>query len=147
MIDSDQEIEEIAKRLVQASTTRNVEMFADVLADDATVWHSDDEEEMPRNTVLRHFAATLSSFKNWDWEDIKRSHIPGGYVQEYTLRAMHASGHSLRLLCCIIVAVRNGKIHRIREYLDPTPLRELQKVSGFQSARAQRILAHESGKS
>jgi ketosteroid isomerase-like protein len=141
MADSTEEIMRVAARFEEACTTANAEMFADVLADGATVWHNDDEVDMPKSVLTAYFNATQRPFKSFKWDDIWRVPIPGGYLEEHTMNCIHQSGHPLRVLCCLIVSVSGGKITRVKEYIDPAALRELERVSDFKYNRKSRVLA------
>jgi len=54
-------------------------------------------------------------------DDVRRQRTEHGFVQQHVLRATTPSGAELSVPACIVVTIRDGKVTRLDEYIDPTP--------------------------
>ena len=75
----------------------------------------------------------MSTFKNIISKTRSRTYdiqrmveIPGGWMQQHILRVETLDGKTIEADAIAVVLVEDGKIARIEEYLDPTPLASLR---------------------
>jgi ketosteroid isomerase-like protein len=78
------------------------------------VWHNYDN--LAQN--LCTFAWIVKNVAARRYEDVPRQAIPGGVLQQHVLRGTAPNGAQLNVPACMIIAVVDGRITRIEEYLD-----------------------------
>jgi len=67
--------------------------------------------------TLRALHRLIPGFR---YDEIRRTVVADGYWQQHVLRATTANG-DLNMPAALRVYVRDGKITRLEEYLDPAP--------------------------
>lgn len=88
------------------------------LTDDAVVWHNFDAVAQDGEAATNGWQALFTYFSDRSFTDIRRTAIPGGFVQQHLMSATTQSGERVGWPIAIIVRLRDGKIARFEEYID-----------------------------
>ena len=97
-------------------------MVGECLADDVVVWTNFDGAEAGRPKVLKLLAWMASAIPELRYEVVRRESVPGGFVQQHVLRGRAPSGDEIVMPACLVATVVDGRVTRMEEYTDPTPL-------------------------
>ena len=73
---------------------------------------------MDLETLLTFTAAVLAVVTNFRYEQARRSATKDGFVEEHLVRGTLPDQSEFTLAACIVGEVENGKIVRLREYVD-----------------------------
>jgi ketosteroid isomerase-like protein len=119
------ENEDLAVRLFAAIEQGDVDAVAALYADDAVIWHNFDNIEQSRELNLVVLAWMAHNVSGLRYDDIRRQHFDGGFVQQHVLRGTTKAGADLEVPSCLVVHVDGGHITRVDEYLDTAHLRVL----------------------
>jgi ketosteroid isomerase-like protein len=84
---------------------------------DVVVWHSFDRQPVSL-AGSGAWEKLATGFAGRSFVDIRRSAVPGGWVQRNQLIARTPSGARLAWPMCLFVTLRDGLIDRIDEYID-----------------------------
>ena len=126
MADTESSILALAERFVGAIERGDIETVKECYADDARIWHNFDgvDQTVPENLrVLGWIAGVLSDRK---YNILRRVAIPGGFLQQHVLSGRLKSGAPFSMPACLVVQVKDGRISRLEEYLDPAQAAALQ---------------------
>lgn len=93
---------------------------------DAGIWHNYDGVTQTLDQNMAVFMNIVTKTKSRKYEYKRLEEIEGGYLQQHTLRVVTNGGEELAAEAIAVVLVDDGKIRRIDEYLDPTPLASLR---------------------
>ena len=74
--------------------------------------------EFDVETLIQFSQAVSAIVKDFRYEDIIRSATDSGFVEEHTVRGTLPNGSQLTLVACVVADIENGKITRLREYVD-----------------------------
>lgn len=110
--------EQLADALFAAIEAGDIDGVRSVYSDDALIWHNNDEvEQTPAQNlvVLQWIVDNLTDRK---YEEIRRTITPTGFVQQHVMRFTRKDGTRQEIPACLVVAVSDGHITRIDEYLD-----------------------------
>ena len=110
--------EEVGLRLFEAIERGDIDAVRSLYAPDIAVWHNFDEIDQDAEANLAVLAWCTRHIEGMRYEDVRRVPVPGGFVQQHVMRGRSRSGAEIRVPTCMVVAVANGKITRIEEYLD-----------------------------
>jgi ketosteroid isomerase-like protein len=110
----------LAERLIDAITSGNVEAVREIYAPEATIWHNHDGVAQTVEENLAVLRWVVGRVRDLRYEEIRRHVTADGFVQQHVLRGTAPSGHALAIAACLIGTVRDGRIVRLEEYLDPT---------------------------
>jgi ketosteroid isomerase-like protein len=119
MADTEQSILALAARFVTAIETADIDEIKRCYAEDARIWHNFDnvDQTVDENLrVLRWMVRVLSDRK---YNVLRRVAFPGGYLQQHVLTGKRANGEAFAMPACLVVTVKDGRISRLEEYLDP----------------------------
>lgn len=94
--------------------------------DDAGIWHNYDNVTQSVDQNMAVAASIIGKTKSRKYDYKRLVEIDGGYLQQHTLRVVTQDGKELAAEAIAVVVVEDGKIKRIEEYLDPTPLAALR---------------------
>lgn len=109
---------EVADQIFAAIEAGDAATVADLYADDVIVWHNNDGVEQTKEQNLRVLDWLVRNTMSREYRRVRRYEIEGGFVQQHDLHLEFDDGRSADLPACIVVAVANGVITRIDEYLD-----------------------------
>lgn len=113
-------IHAFAEEFIRTILAGDVDMVISLYTDDATIWHNfDDVEQTPTQNgkTLRALHRLIPGFH---YDDIRRTILADGFWQQHVLRAPTADGE-LSIPAALRVYIRDGRISRLEEYLDPAP--------------------------
>ena len=91
-------------------------------ADNAAIWHNFDglEQTVEDNIASLHWLR--GHLVDIRYADVVHSDIADGLLQRHVMTGKTASGESLAMPACVIFTIEDGRMTRLEEYLDPTPL-------------------------
>jgi ketosteroid isomerase-like protein len=117
---------ELAKAFIDALQAGDVDAARACLCEDAGIWHNFDDvdQTVDQNMALFEWMKRKSSARSY--EITRLEEIEGGYLQQHILHMKNLAGESFAMHACVIVKVRDGRISRIEEYLDPAPTAALR---------------------
>jgi len=108
----------IIERMYAALGSGDIDAAAACFTADARIWHSYDCVAHDLAAIRPQWEAMKPAFPVQQLADIRREAIPGGFVQRHLWVVRTASGDSKAWAVCIIVAMRDGLIARLDEYID-----------------------------
>lgn len=111
---------ELAERLSRAIEVGDLDTVRSLYADDIVVWANWDGREAGIEKSMRLLGWLCQSLGDRRYDVSRRIAIEGGYLQEHVLRGTAPNGETIAMPACLVVTVRDGKITRINEYLDPS---------------------------
>ena len=95
---------------------------------DAKVWHNYDGAEQSVDENMGTLEFLLSKSKSLSYDIHRQEEIEGGYLQRHTLRLVTKNGLEMQSEAIAIISVKNNKITRIEEFLDPSPFAPLRDL-------------------
>jgi ketosteroid isomerase-like protein len=117
-------IERLADEFVAAVETGDLDAIRTSLyAPDAEIWHNTDGKVIGVEENLRVLGWLTGVLREMRYTGIQRRLTPDGYVQQHVLRGVVPNGDELTLRACFIVTVKDDRITRLDEYLDPAQSR------------------------
>lgn len=113
------QIEALAERFIRSVQRGDIEQVESIYAEDAVIWHNYDQVEQTRDQNVRTMKWFTSRLAGMSYEDIRLSVLPDGWVQQHVLRGTAPNGTAIAVHAMLRVWVRDGRITRLDEYLDP----------------------------
>lgn len=120
---------DIADQLFGAITSGDVDAIRDLYSADAVVWHNYDGIEQTRDDNVRTLSWAIEHLGEMRYTDVRRTVTDNGFAQQHVLRAKNRDGIDVAIPACLFVAVENGKVTRIDEYIDSAHVRQLTAPS------------------
>ncbi len=114
---TEQEMNELADRLLAAIGSADEAAARAVYAPDARIWHNFDQREQTVDENVATLHDLHARVKNMAYTQIRRFLAPGGFVQQHVLVG-DAMGGRLEMPAIIRFHVEDGRITRLEEYLD-----------------------------
>ena len=74
--------------------------------------------EFDVETLIQFSQAVSAIVSDFRYENITRSATGSGFVEEHKVRGTLPNGSQLTLVACVVADIENGKITRLREYVD-----------------------------
>ncbi len=125
VVDAKQALD-VAARYTAATNAGDVDALRALHAPDAVVWHNYDEVELPLERSLAVLGWLRRVAPDARFDDIRHNATADGFVQRSVLHATAPEGSRLHAPSCVVVTLaEDGRIVRVEEYLDPTPLAAL----------------------
>lgn len=126
MADTESSILALAERFVGAIERGDIEAVKGCYAEDARIWHNFDgvDQAVPEN--LRVLGWVVSVLSDRKYNILRRVAIPVGFLQQHVLSGRLKSGAPFSMPACLVVQVKDGRISRLEEYLDPAQAAPLQ---------------------
>ncbi len=126
LVNDDRVVEDVADRLFASIEAGDIDSVRALYAPDAVVWHNGDgvEEDVEHNLSVLGWC--VSHIAGMRYEQVRRQVLAGGFVQQHILRGTGPGGAPLEVPACLVVAVAEGRITRIDEYLDSAHLGPLR---------------------
>lgn len=119
-------IEALAERFLTAVETGDIDTVRDCYAEDAVIWHNNDQQIQGRDDNLKVLAWMHRAIPDRKYTDVRRTVYEGGFVQQHVLRGT-APGGQLELYAILQVACADGRITRLDEYFDTAQLSVLAR--------------------
>jgi len=114
----------VADKLTANFSAGDIEAYASSFFDDAVIWHSFDCKEQPKSENIALLKVLFESFDSLNFENVTYSVTDEGFVQQHIMTGRHKNGKEFSIPACLVVTVKNEKILRLDEYIDPTSLFE-----------------------
>ena len=112
----------LARKYFDAIEHGDIQGVVDCCVDEVRIWHNTDGREMTLADQVAALRALGAHYPERRFKDRRVASFEGGFVQQYTFWAQHLDGHAIQFPACAVARVRDGRIERLDEYLDPTPL-------------------------
>lgn len=112
---------ELARQFIQALESGETEIARGCFTADARIWHNFDDVSQTVDENMKLFEWMKRKFTTRRYEITRLEEVSGGYLQQHVLRMTDRNGIEVSMHACVIVRVKEGKIDRIEEYLDPAP--------------------------
>ncbi|MGI5323888.1 nuclear transport factor 2 family protein [Actinomadura nitritigenes] len=117
-------IERLADEFIAAVEAGDLDAIRTSLyAPDAEIWHNTDDRVISPEENLRVLSWLTATLREMRYTEIQRRPTPDGYVQQHVLRGVVPDGTELTLRACFIVTVKDDRITRLDEYMDPAQSR------------------------
>ncbi|MEL7312583.1 MAG: nuclear transport factor 2 family protein [Pseudomonadota bacterium] len=116
---------ELARHFIDCVERGDVDGATACHTPDSQVWHNYSNESQSIAENMELLRLMVAKCKSRKYEIHRHEEIEGGYLQHHTLHVTGLNGQSLSVEACAIVSVEQGKISRIKEWIDPTALRAL----------------------
>jgi len=119
---------DLARKYMAALNAGDVAAARNCLHPDAEIWHNYDglEQSVDQNMATLEFL--LSKSKSLSYDIHRQDVIESGYLQRHTLHLVSNTGIEMQTEAIAIISVKNGKITRIEEFLDPSPFAPLRDL-------------------
>ncbi len=123
---------EVVDAFFAALEAGDVETMDRLYADDLVVWTNLTKVDAARAPSLKLVAWLSRKVTNLCYEIVARHDITladgtAGLVQQHVLTGLAPDGTDLRAPACLVIAVRDGKITRIDEYLSAADVEPLTR--------------------
>lgn len=118
---------ELARHFIDCIESGDLDAARACFHDDAGIWHNYDGVTQSVDQNMAVAASIIGKTKSRKYDYKRLVEIDGGYLQQHTLRVVTQDGKELAAEAIAVVVVEDGKIKRIEEYLDPTPLSALRR--------------------
>ena len=119
MTDVDDEILALADRMFRCIEDGDLDTLRTLYTDDMVIWANIDGREQDVDSSMKILGWLCHKLRDRHYDVARRECIEGGFLQEHVLRGTAPDGTTIAMPACIIATVRDGRIARIHEYLDP----------------------------
>lgn len=119
MADTENSILALAERFSAAAGSGDIEALRQCYAEDARIWHNFDNVDQTVEENLKVIGWMEHVLPGRKYDILRRVIIPGGYLQQHVLSGTTRKGASISMHACLVVMVKDGRIFRLEEYLDP----------------------------
>lgn len=119
---------DLAQEYMSALSDGDVAAARNCLHPDAKIWHNYDGLEQSVDENMGTLEFLLSKSKSLSYDIHRQEEIEGGYLQRHTLRLVTKAGVEMQTEAIAIISVRQNKITRIEEFLDPSPFAQLRNL-------------------
>ncbi len=116
----------LADRFIAALEAGDAEAVRAIYAPDAKLWHNNDEVEQTPEQNLKVFAWLVRALPQRRYRIVRREALSDGFMQQHVLEGVLADGSPFAMPACVVVQIRDGRIVRLDEYLDPAGAAPLQ---------------------
>ena len=115
----------VADALFAAIEAGDIDGVRALYAPDVEVWHNTDGVVQDAEANLRTLGWVIDNLRDRSYDDVRRQVTDAGFVQQHVLRVTTATGRRVEVPACLVVAVDDGRITRIDEYLDSAQVAQL----------------------
>ncbi len=116
--DTDAKMIALAERFIEVASSRDIEGMRSLYAPNMVMWHNTDSIELSADDHLTTYKANTAPLKSITYSNVRIMPIDGGYVQQHLITADLGGGREMKIACCVVARVANGKITRLDEYYD-----------------------------
>ena len=127
-MDKPQDVFAFADRFIDALNVGDAALVKEFYAPDATVWHNFDNADQPMDQNLKLLEWMVRKAPQRRYTVLRREIVPGGWFQQHVLEAQLPNGREMKLYACCVITLRDGRIARIEEYVDPAQASVLREV-------------------
>jgi ketosteroid isomerase-like protein len=118
---------EVAKRFLNALNNNDGDEVRAVYHPDALIWHNfhaDGYQSIEENVKTLNWMHR--KLPKLSYDIVRLESLADGYLQQHVLRGEMEDGTAVELYACAICTVKDGRIHKLEEYLDPSQVAALQ---------------------
>ena len=105
-------------RFFVALETGDVDTLNAIYTPDARIWHNDTSDEQGVEDNLKTLRGLHQVVSGLHYEITRRAPVEGGVYQQHVLRGRLPDGAEVAMAAAMYLAVADGRISRIEEYLD-----------------------------
>lgn len=116
------EVEALAGRFFAAIEAGDIATVTDCYDPAVVIWHGHTRVAQDRATNIATLAGFISRSSSRRYTDRKLRLFPGGFVQQHLLVAISKGGARLELPAALVCEVEAGRITRLEEYFDNSPV-------------------------
>lgn len=117
----------LADRFVTAIQNADIPTIRACYALDARIWHNFDGKEQTVDENLVTLGWLVKQLPQRQYQVSRRENLPDGFLQQHVLAGTTRHGDAFAMPACIICKVKDGRITRLDEYLDPASAAALNK--------------------
>ena len=129
-MDSADDILALAKRFFDAIEQGDIDTMYNSFAPGAPIWHNTDEIIVTPEQTKATLTGMVKRIGDRHYAERRIHTFPGGFVQQHALTGTRThDGGAVRLPCCIVCEVKDGKITRLDEYFDSAHVAEFRKYA------------------
>ncbi|MFC4595808.1 nuclear transport factor 2 family protein [Sphingobium tyrosinilyticum] len=110
----------VMDRLLAAIVAGDLDGVRACFTPDGEVWHGYDCIAHDVNGFVASVKGVAAAGIELRYDDVRRHPTPTGFVQQHLLVTPDAEGGYSAKPCCVVVELKDGRIHRALEYLDRT---------------------------
>ena len=125
---------ELARRFVRALNEKDEAAIREIYAPGARIWHNFDGKYQTIDENMRGMYWIHKRLSGINYDVVRLTEIPDGYLQEHVLRGKLPSGEDFAMPACVICTVQDGRVVSLREYLDLTHTKPLTDQRSATSA-------------
>jgi len=111
----------VIDRMYDALSRGDIVAARACLTPDFIAWHNTDRITMAVDEVVASWSELGARFTEISFVDVRRSPVPGGWVQRMQVVARPATGTRMAWPCCVFMTLRDGLIARADEYVNSAP--------------------------
>ncbi len=112
----------LAERFFKAVEEGDAATVEDCYHPDVVIWHGHTRQAQDRATNVATLTGFIAHSRERRYTDRKLILYPGGFVQQHLLVAIAKGGARLELPAALICEVADGRITRLEEYFDNSPV-------------------------
>ena len=112
----------VADRLFAAVASGDLDAVRAIYSPDALIWHNNDNAEQTVEENLRVLQWVSRNLSDMRYEEVRRHRTDDGFIQQHVLRATAPNGTPIEVPACLVCTVEDGRIARLEEYIDPSPI-------------------------
>lgn len=116
------EIRALAERFFKAVEDGDVATVTDCYDPQVVIWHGHTRQTQDRATNVATLTGFIARSRERRYTERKLIVVPGGFVQQHLLVAIANGGARLELPAALICEVAGGRITRLEEYFDNSPV-------------------------
>jgi ketosteroid isomerase-like protein len=113
---------EVVDRLIRGIETGDLDLARSTYGPNAVVWTCFDDRERDVDGSMKVLEWLVGATTERHYDISRRSEIEGGVLQQHVLHATTPTGRTFSMPACLVIAVEDGHVTRIDEYLDPKPV-------------------------
>ena len=117
---------ELGRRFIRCIESRDIEGARACMHPDAEIWHNYDRRSQTVDENMQTAERLMSKSKSMKYNYKRMIETEEGYLQQHVLEIETLDGETVEGEAIAYVIVRDGKIARIEEYLDPAQLAKLR---------------------
>ena len=116
------DVPDVAARLIASIEAADGDGFLACFAPGAVIWHNNDNLDSDPAQSLKVLGWLRRRVDRLRYEEIRVQPTPAGYVEQHVLRGTRADGLPFEVPARLVVAVEDGLITRLDEYVDASGL-------------------------
>ena len=113
---------DVVARLVGGIESGDLDSVRALYAPGAVIWTCFDDQSRDVDSSMGVLEWLVGATTERHYDVSRRVEIDGGVLQQHVLHATTPSGRTFSMPACLVIAVEDGFVTRIDEYLDPKPV-------------------------